>query len=81
MTSGFRLSSKHKFMLFKVKLNKTQIHFFSFESDLKSSPGTQQTGSDPDDALVSPGADPHEGDGGAGEEDRHEEEGLPAPDV
>lgn len=31
--------------------------------------------------AVSPGADPHEGDGGAGEEDGHEEEGLPAPDV
>lgn len=31
--------------------------------------------------MVSPGADPHEGDGGAGEEHRHEEEGLPAPDV
>lgn len=29
----------------------------------------------------SPGADPHEGDGGAGEENRHEEEGLPAPDI
>lgn len=29
----------------------------------------------------SPGADPHEGDGGAGKEDRHEEKGLPAPDV
>lgn len=31
--------------------------------------------------FASPGADPHKGDGGTGEEDRHEEEGLPAPDV
>lgn len=31
--------------------------------------------------MVSPGADPHEGDGCTGEENRHEEEGLPAPDV
>lgn len=29
----------------------------------------------------SPWADPHEGDGGAGEEDREEEEGLPPPDI
>lgn len=29
----------------------------------------------------SPGADPHERDGSTGEEDSHEEEGLPAPDV
>lgn len=29
----------------------------------------------------SPRADPHEGDGGTGEENRHEEEGLPAPDI
>lgn len=29
----------------------------------------------------SPGADPHEGDGRAGKEDRHEQKRLPAPDV
>ena len=29
----------------------------------------------------SPRADPHEGDGGTGEENRHEEEGLPAPGI
>lgn len=29
----------------------------------------------------SPGADPHERDGGAGKEDSHEEKRLPAPDI
>lgn len=32
-------------------------------------------------AKLSPWADPHEGDGGTGEENGQEEEGLPAPDI